>query len=84
MRPVKLLLVPSLMLLLLTGWIVFDTLQAKKQQRQSFSVPDDGSGKSLLQFMRRMDGSVESGQTLLRDTSSNLESVCAAVFTASE
>lgn len=60
------------------GWLVLDGLYIKAQQASKYALPVDTSGASLLEFLRRMDGSGNAPKNILE--SSNTEPICKAVL----
>lgn len=82
MKQPRLLFVPAALLFVVASWLVLDALLARNELRDQFALPDDRSPRSLLQFMRKMDGSSEVSQTFFT-TSTNFDSVSAAVLAAS-
>lgn len=82
MMRAKLIGVPACLLVFLCGWLVFDSLRAKKRLNAQYALPADTSPRAILEFLRKMDGSTEFSQGLV--PSDNAEAVCTAVLAACE
>lgn len=84
MKRVKLFGVPILFLCLVSfGWL-FVELRTKQFQEARYRVPTDTSPHSILEFMRKMDGSSENPTGLLQRFSigDNKKAVCKAMLEA--
>lgn len=79
-RRMQMLLFPALMMLVVSGWLVLDGLRSKAKQAARYALPTDTSSPSLLEFLRRMDGSANAPGSLLE--SSNMGPICKAVAEA--
>lgn len=80
MRRTKLVGIPVVLLITLFGWLVLDSLRAKYRLEAKYALPADTNPRALLDFMRKMDGSVEFSTGLLR--SDNVQAVCSAIMSA--
>jgi len=77
---VHVLLFPMVVILAAIGWLTLDGLRIKARQATKYALPTDTSGPSLLEFLRRMDGSGNVPKSILE--SSNMEPICKAVIEA--
>jgi thiol-disulfide isomerase/thioredoxin len=75
-------LVPAVLLLTATGWLVLDSLKMRSKQLSKYELPVDHSAPAMLEFMRKMDGSVQLSDSILE--SSNVESIRNAIHKAHE
>lgn len=82
MKRAKLIGVPACLLLILGGWLVVDSLRAKIRLNAQYALPADTGPRAMLDFLRKMDGSTEFSQGLVR--SDNSEAICTAVLAACE
>jgi peroxiredoxin len=82
MKRVKLIGVPVCLLVILSGWLVYDSLRAKHRLNAQYALPADTNPRAMLDFMRKMEGSTELSQGLVR--SDNAREICTAVLAACE
>ena len=76
-KHIRAFVVPAMLLLAAMGWLVLDGLRMRSSQLSKYEVPADHSASAMLEFMRKMDGSVQWSEGYLE--SSNAESISAAV-----
>jgi peroxiredoxin len=74
--------VPAFLLLAVTGWMLLDGLQAKYRLSHQYALPADHSPRSMLDFIRKMDGSMEVTEGIVR--TDNAQEICNAVLAACE
>ena len=79
-KRVRVFAVPALLLLAAIGWLVLDGLRVRSSQLSKYAVPSDHSASAMLDFMRKMDGSVQWSEGYFE--SSNAQAVSAAVLEA--
>ncbi len=86
MKPIKLFIVPAILLVLLSTWLVVDARRSRQQESVRYNLPSDTNPRSLLEFMRKMDGSAETAQGLSKALGStdNSLAICEAVLAASQ
>ncbi len=72
--------VPAFLMLAVTGWMLLDGLQAKHRLSNQYELPADHSPRSMLDFMRKMDGSMEVTEGIIR--TDNAQEICEAVLAA--
>lgn len=84
MKPIRLFIVPAILLVLLSTWFVLDSQRSRRQESVRYSLPSDTNPRALLEFMRKMDGSAETAQGLSKalGSSDNSLAICKAVLTA--
>ena len=75
-------LVPAVLLLAATGVLVLDSLRMRSQQLSKYELPVDHSAPAMLEFMRKLDGSVQFSDSILE--SSNAELIRNAIHKAHE
>ena len=71
---------PAVVVLLTIGVIAVHGLYTKNELLEKYRAPADGDPLKRLQFVRKLDGSIEFSQSLV--ATSNLESVCSAALSA--
>ena len=76
-RQIRVIAVSALVLLAAMGWLVVDGLRMRTKQLSKYELPADPSAPAMLEFMRKMTGSVEHSQSFFE--SSNSKSVCQAI-----
>ena len=76
-RRARVFVIPSCVLVSAFAVLVLDGLRLRSSQLSEYALPTDRSARSLLEFMRRLDGTVQAKDSFFE--SSNLKEVCHAV-----
>lgn len=76
-RQIRVIAVPALVLIAAMGWLVVDGLRMRSKQLTKYDLPADSSALAMLEFMRKMTGSVEHSQSFFE--SSNTKSIYQAI-----
>jgi thiol-disulfide isomerase/thioredoxin len=76
-RQIRVLVVPGLVLFAALGLLVVDGLRMRSKQLSRYELPGDSSAPAMLEFMRKMTGSVEQSQSVFE--SSNTKSIYQAI-----
>ncbi|MDX1926467.1 MAG: TlpA disulfide reductase family protein [Pirellulaceae bacterium] len=76
-KHIRVFVVPAMLLLVAMGWLVLDGLRMRRSQLSKYVVPSDHSASAMLDFMRKMDGSVQFSEGYFE--SSNSQSISEAV-----
>lgn len=86
MKQLKLIGVPTLLLSLLVVGLVLNGLRVKNEQAARYRLPEDTSPRSLLEFMRIMDGSPTPTAGILHQfvKKHNDQAKCNAIWEASQ
>lgn len=77
-KRIRFLIVSGLLTTFVIALLVLDGFYVKSQQESKYALPSDTSGASLLEFLRRMDGSGDAPKSMFE--TSNAESICKAVL----
>ena len=76
-KQIRVFVVPAVLMLAVIGWLVADGLRMRSKQLSRYELPVDKSAPAMLEFMRKMAGSVENLSSFLE--SSNVKSSCLAI-----
>ncbi len=82
MKYLRLCFFPALLGVVAIGVVIVDTFRTRSVSSQQYVLPSDASSQVLLEFMRRLDGSVEYSNLPIPE--SNLKQVSDAVLAASD
>jgi thiol-disulfide isomerase/thioredoxin len=76
-KQIRVFAVPAALLLAAMGWLVVDGLRMRTKQLSKYELPVDHSAPAVLEFMRKMAGSVEFSVSFLE--SSNTKAIYHAI-----